>query len=50
MCIVGRAHTQDGRRWYLAKNSWGKTNGLKGYMYLSREYLELYTVAVVLHR
>lgn len=50
MCIVGRAHTPDGRRWYLAKNSWGKTNGLKGYMYLSREYLELYTVAVVLHR
>lgn len=48
MCIVGRAHTPDGRRWYLAKNSWGKTNGLKGYMYLSKEYLELYTVAVVL--
>lgn len=50
MCIVGRAHTPDGRRWYLAKNSWGKTNGLRGYMYLSKEYLELYTVAIVLHR
>ena len=35
-----------GKKYYLAKNSWGKDNAFGGFMYLSEDYLRLKTVAV----
>ena len=42
------ASDQDGRRYFIAKNSWGKDNHYGGYMYLSEGYMRLYTVAVIM--
>lgn len=46
MVLVGLAHDEHGKSYYIAKNSWGKRNPFGGYMYLSDNYLRLKTVAV----
>ncbi|MGE5457412.1 MAG: aminopeptidase C [Methanococcaceae archaeon] len=50
MHIVGLAHDQNNTNFYYTKNSWGteQTNG--GYIYLSRPYLELKTIAIMIHK
>lgn len=35
-----------GKKYYLAKNSWGEDNDLGGFMYLSENYLRMKTIAV----
>ena len=47
MALIGIAHDQNGRRYYIAKNSWGKGNPYGGLMYLSENYVRLKTIAVV---
>lgn len=47
MEIMGLAHDQRGRRYFLMKNSWGKGNRFGGYMYVSEDYFRLKTIAVV---
>ncbi len=49
LCLVGIAEDQQGRRYYLAKNSWGTDNPYGGFVYLSADYVRLYTICVVLH-
>ena len=44
--LVGLAHSRDGRRWFIAKNSWGKKNPFGGLMYLSENYVRAKTLAV----
>ncbi len=48
MTLCGMAHDQKGARYYIAKNSWGKNNSYKGFMYLSEDYVRMKTVAVYL--
>ena len=48
MEIVGLAHDQHGRRFFLCKNSWGTTNRYHGFMFLSENYVRMKTIAVVL--
>lgn len=48
MEIVGLAHDQNGRRYFLMKNSWGTNNRFGGYMYVSEDYFKLKTIAVLL--
>lgn len=48
MSLIGIAHDQYGRRYYIAKNSWGTGNRYGGYMYLSENYIRLKTIAVCL--
>jgi aminopeptidase C len=48
MMLCGLAHDQQGRRFFIAKNSWGKNNPYRGFMYLSEDYVRLKTVAVVM--
>ena len=48
MVLIGIAHDTQGRRYYLAKNSWGTHNPYGGLMYLSEDYLRLKTICVVL--
>ena len=50
MALVGLAHNKQGRRYYIAKNSWGTDNRFGGYMYLSEDYVRLKTICIVLHR
>jgi bleomycin hydrolase len=46
MELIGIARTPRGRKFYVAKNSWGTGNAYKGLMYLSENYLRLKTIAV----
>ena len=48
MEIVGLAHDQHGRRFFLCKNSWGTDNCYHGFMFLSENYVRMKTIAVVL--
>ena len=48
MEIVGLAHDQQGRRFFLCKNSWGTANRYHGFMFLSENYVRMKTIAVVL--
>lgn len=46
MEICGLAHDQNGRRFFIMKNSWGIKNPYGGYMYVSYNYVMLKTIAV----
>lgn len=48
MTIIGLAHDQQGRRYFLMKNSWGTNNRYGGFMYVSEDYLRMKTIAVIL--
>ncbi len=47
MSLIGIAHDSRGRRYYIAKNSWGTGNPYGGLMYLSENYVRLKTIAIV---
>lgn len=49
MCIIGRAHDRQGRPYYIAKNSWGTDNPFGGMMYISRDYIRMKTIAIVIN-
>lgn len=50
MALIGTATDQTGKRYFIAKNSWGTDNALDGYIYLSEDYVRLKTIAVMLSR
>lgn len=47
MELIGIAHDKKGKRYYIAKNSWGTDNPYGGLMYLSENYVRLKTIAIV---
>ncbi len=49
MAIIGMAHDQQGRKYYICKNSWGRNNPYHGWMYMSENYFRLKTIAVCLN-
>lgn len=48
MHIIGMAHDESGKFYYILKNSWGRIGPYKGLIYMSREYFRAKTVSVVL--
>ncbi|MFU1858104.1 aminopeptidase C [Sphingobacterium sp. NGMCC 1.201703] len=50
MHIVGLAKDQTGKEYYLVKNSWGKANDFKGYMYISKAYVKYKTITLMLNK
>ncbi|MBQ7420841.1 MAG: cysteine protease [Prevotella sp.] len=48
MEIVGLAHDESGRNYFIMKNSWGTNNPYGGFMYVSEDYVRLKTIAVFL--
>ena len=46
MAIVGIAHDDQGEKYFIMKNSWGKDHGNKGLDYLSFEDFKDQTLAV----
>lgn len=50
MHIVGLAKDQSGKEYYIVKNSWGDKNDYKGYIYVSKPYVQYKTTAILLHK
>lgn len=48
MHIIGMAHDEEGKSYYILKNSWGRIGPYKGLIYMSKEYFRAKTVSVVL--
>lgn len=48
MAIVGLAHDQQGRRYFIMKNSWGRSNKYRGLMFMHEDYLRQKTIALYL--
>ena len=50
MALVGMAKGKDGNTYFLAKNSWGNTGKKHGFIIMSKKYMMMKTIAVVLRR
>lgn len=50
MHIVGIAQDKNKKTFYYTKNSWSVKSGQKGYWYLSKEYVKLKTLAIMIHK
>lgn len=50
MHIVGSVKDQNGKEYYIVKNSWGESNDYKGYMYVTKEYVRYKTISLLLHK
>ena len=40
MHIVGKSKDQNGKEYYKVKNSWGETNDYKGYLYVTKTFVQ----------
>ncbi|GJM60614.1 MULTISPECIES: aminopeptidase C [Persicobacter] len=50
MHITGLVKDQNGSKYFIVKNSWGKTNDCDGYFYCSEAYFKYKTMNYVLHK
>jgi len=50
MLIYGKAVDEQGKPYYVVKNSWGPQGDYKGIWYMSRDYMMLYTTYLFLNR
>lgn len=50
MHIVGLAKDQQGKEYYRVKNSWGKSNEYRGYLYVSKEFVRFKTLTLIVHK
>jgi bleomycin hydrolase len=50
MHIVGMSKDQNGRKYYIVKNSWGDKNDYKGYIHVTKAYVKYKTTAILLHK
>ena len=50
MLIYGKAIDEQGKPYYMVKNSWGKSGQYKGIWYMSRDYIQLNTTYLFLNR
>ncbi len=50
MLVYGKAVDEEGRPYYLVKNSWGKSGPYGGTWYMSRDYMALNTTYLFLNR
>jgi len=50
MLIYGKAVDEQGKPYYMVKNSWGESGQYKGIWYMSRDYMTLNTVYLFLNR
>lgn len=50
MHIVGLAKDQNGKPYYIVKNSWGESNDYKGYIYVTKEFVRYKTISILVHK
>jgi len=50
MAIVGLAHDERGERYFIMKNSWGRTNRYRGLMFMHEDYFRCKTMFVYMPR
>lgn len=50
MHIVGLAKDQNGKEYYIIKNSWGASNDYEGYMYVTKAYVQYKTLNLLVHK
>ncbi|MFK8004885.1 MAG: C1 family peptidase [Saprospiraceae bacterium] len=50
MHLTGISKDKKGTKYFLIKNSWGEVSEYKGYLYMSEAYLQLKTVAILVHK
>jgi bleomycin hydrolase len=50
MQIVGLAKDQNEREYYKVKNSWGESNDYKGFLYVTKAYVQLKSTGILLHK
>lgn len=50
MHIVGLSKDQNGKEYYIVKNSWGATNDYQGYLYMTKNFVKLKTTAILLNK
>lgn len=50
MHIVGLAKDQNGKEYYIVKNSWGANNDYKGYLYVTKAFVRYKTTALLLNK
>jgi len=50
MHIVGIVKDQTGKEYYMVKNSWGDKNDYKGFIYVSKPYVQYKTTAFLVHK
>lgn len=50
MHIVGLVKDQNGKEYYIVKNSWGASNDYKGYIYVTKEFVKYKTISILLNK
>lgn len=50
MALVGIAHDHAGKKYFIAKNSWGTIGKHRGFVYLSENYVRMKTIALMVRR
>ncbi|PIE50821.1 MAG: aminopeptidase [Flavobacteriales bacterium] len=50
MHIVGIAKDQNGKEYYIVKNSWGLSNDYKGYLYMTKTFMKYKITDLMVHK
>ncbi|MFL9843243.1 C1 family peptidase [Flavobacterium rhizosphaerae] len=50
MHIVGLSKDQNGKEYYIIKNSWGASNDYQGYMYMTKNFVKYKSTAILLNK